>query len=48
MPKEDIPFICPKCWSFLCHVNAVDICGLYFVWCPNSRCRWCKEIKVIS
>jgi len=32
---------CPNCGHRLRRVDAIKVCGLFFVWCPNSRCRWC-------
>jgi len=37
-----VPFKCPLCGYGLRRVDATARCnGLYFVWCPNWRCRWC-------
>lgn len=41
-----LPDKCPKCGGFVHHVNAVDLCGLYFVYCSTRvvtvSCRWCR------
>ena len=34
--------ICPKCGKKLNHTNSLQYCGQYFIWCPNSRCRYCE------
>lgn len=36
----NIPVKCPKCNEKLRKVDALQLCGMYMVWCPNSRCRW--------
>ena len=41
-PKSNIPSICPKCGKKLNHTNSLQYCGQYFIWCPNSRCRYCE------
>lgn len=33
---------CPDCGRNLCHTNALDLCGLYMVWCVFYGCRWCE------
>ena len=44
-----IPDYCPKCNYRLCHVNALDTrAKVYFVYCPDSGCRWCREYKQCS
>lgn len=41
-----IPNICPVCEFKLKHVNALDTeAEVYFVYCPNTGCRWCREYK---
>jgi hypothetical protein len=37
-----VPSKCPVCGRGLRRVDATARAnGLYFVWCPNWRCRWC-------
>jgi len=41
-----IPDYCPLCGNKLKHVNALDDkAKVYFVYCPNYGCRWCREYK---
>lgn len=40
-PVSNIPKRCKYCNEKMCKVDALQILGLYMVWCPNSRCRWC-------
>lgn len=48
MGSNSIPEVCPLCGNSLGHVNAVDLCKHYFVWCRNSRCRWCLLLEFSS
>lgn len=42
-----LPSFCPDCDSKLKHVNAIDTkARTYFIYCPNSGCKWCREFKV--
>lgn len=44
-----IPVYCPICASKLRNVNALDTeAEIYFVWCPNSNCKFCKEWDIID
>lgn len=38
----DVLVKCPLCGHSLRKTDAIEKAGLFFVWCPNSRCRWCK------
>jgi len=41
-----IPDYCPICDHKLNHVNALDTkARVYFVYCPNSGCRFAREYK---
>lgn len=31
---------CPVCGRTLARVDAIKLCRVFFVWCPNYRCRW--------
>lgn len=46
----EIPSECPRCGcKFLGHVNAVDLCGVYFVYCAcrtvSVSCGWCLVLE---
>lgn len=32
---------CPVCGDVLRFCDALNLCGWLFVWCYNSKCRWC-------
>jgi len=38
----NIPTKCPKCKEKLRKVDAIRLCGIYMVYCPDSKCRWCE------
>lgn len=38
----NIPIKCPNCREKLKKVDALQLCGILMVWCPNSRCRYCE------
>jgi hypothetical protein len=45
-PKTNVPKECPKCGGKLNKVNALSLCGWFFVYCMNKNnkgimCRWC-------
>ena len=39
--KSNIPKHCPICGKKLSYTNALQTCGIYFVYCMNLKCRWC-------
>ena len=41
--KSNIPKYCPICGKKLSYTNALQTCGIYFVWCSNLKCRWSEE-----
>jgi hypothetical protein len=41
MSVPDILLNCPVCGRRLRVVDSARLCRLVFVWCPNSRCRFC-------
>jgi hypothetical protein len=45
----EIPIFCPWCSTKLKHVNAIDTeAKIYFVYCPQPKCRYCKEWRLID
>jgi len=34
--------ICPKCGKKLRQVNALQLCNWFFIYCENSKCRYCE------
>jgi len=41
-PYSNIPVKCPECGEKLRKVDALQLCGILMVYCPNSRCRHCE------
>lgn len=41
----EIPDVCPWCGRRLHYTNAIDVCGVYMVFCPSSVCRWCIVLE---
>ena len=33
---------CPKCGKKLRQVNALQLCNWFFIYCENSKCRYCE------
>jgi hypothetical protein len=49
--KEDVRVLeyCPLCSTKLRHVNALDTeAKIYFVYCPQPKCRYCEEYKFVN
>ena len=43
--KWNVPNECPKCGGKLGRTDAIGLVGILFVYCKDSRCRWCKEYR---
>ena len=42
-PKSTILKVCPNCGKKLSKVDSSRLCGIIFVYCPNSQCRYAEE-----
>jgi hypothetical protein len=40
--KFTIPKECPKCAKKLSKVDSSYLCGIIFVYCSDSKCRFCE------
>lgn len=40
--KKTVPINCPKCGKRLNKVDARNLCGILFVYCLNSTCRYAE------
>ena len=43
--KWSIPNKCPKCGSGLSKTDAIGLIGIMFIYCKNSKCRWCNLLE---
>jgi len=41
--KSTILKVCPKCGKKLSKVDSSRLCGIIFVYCSNSQCRYAEE-----
>jgi hypothetical protein len=40
--RWNVPSECPCCKGSLSKVDAIGLIGVMFVWCKDSKCRWCE------
>ena len=43
---SNVPKICEKCGSKLRVTDALHLCNILMVWCPNYKCRKCEIYEV--